>query len=203
MTTFEEVVTLLEEYKEKNGDCLVPRHYITESGVRLGNIVQSIRTGGRKTSEAEKGILNKLGFIWKIYLPFEEVATLLEEYKEKFGNCSVPFSYVTESGIQLGSIVNHIRCGGRKTSEAEKEILNKLGFVWNVAHSFEEVVILLEEYKEKYGNCLVPQAYVTENGVRLGTIVSNIRRGGRKTSETEKGILNKMGFVWRVKKKTK
>ena len=63
---------------------------------------------------------------------------------------------------------------------------------------FEEVVKLLEEYKKKYGDCLVPQSYVTENGACLGNIVHNIRTGSRQTSETEKEILNKLGFVWRV-----
>jgi hypothetical protein len=103
----------------------------------------------------------------------------------------------------LGRIVNSIKTGGRKTSEIEKEALNKIGFVWKVySHiSFEEVVKLLEEYKEKHGDCLVPQSYITENGVRLGNIAKSIRAGNRKTSEGEKEILNKIGFVWRVFKK--
>ena len=134
MTNFEEVVKLLEEYKKKHGDCLVPQSYVTENGVRLGRIVTSIRTGGRKTSETEKETLNKIGFVWKVYsyISFGEVVKLIEEYKNKYGDCLVPAAYVTENGVRLGNIVSNIRTGNRKTSEVEKEILNKIGFVWRV-----------------------------------------------------------------------
>ena len=199
MIKFEQIITLLKEYKEKYGDCLVPKSYVTESGIRLGRIVKSIRTGKWKTSETEKEVLNKLGFVWKLQHSFEEVTILLKEYKEKYGDCLVPYSYVTEKGVRLGNIVHSIRTGTRKTSEIEKAKLNKLGFVWKVQYGlpFEEVTMLLREYKKNYGDCLVPRSYVTENGVCLGSIVHCIRTGTRKTSETEKQILNKLGFVWK------
>ena len=54
----------------------------------------------------------------------------------------------------------------------------------------------LLRYKNQYGNCLVPQNYRTENGIRLGGIVKTIRRGGRKLTKAEKERLNELGFVW-------
>ena len=77
MIKFEQIIISLKAYKEKYGDCLVPRYYITEYGVHLGRIVSSIRAGNRKTSESEKAELNELGFVWKIQLSFEEVTMLL------------------------------------------------------------------------------------------------------------------------------
>ena len=65
---------------------------------------------------------------------------------------------------------------------------------------FDKVIILLEEYKGQHGDLLVPCYYTTENGVKLGRIVSTIRTGSRKTSENEKAMLNNLGFVWQVKK---
>ena len=50
---------------------------------------------------------------------------------------------------------------------------------------FDQVIKLLQEYKEQHGNCLVSQAYVTEDGIRLGKIVSSIRSGNRKTNATQ------------------
>ena len=35
MTNFEQIITLLKEYKEKSGDCLVPQSYVTANGVNL------------------------------------------------------------------------------------------------------------------------------------------------------------------------
>ena len=131
--SFEEVLQLLEEYKEQHGNLLIPRNYITESGIALGIIVKSIRAGARKTSEEEKVMLNDLGFVWKVIesaLSFEEVLQLLEEYKGQYGNLLVPRRYTTENGVKLGNIVTNIRAGARKTSEAEKKMLNNLGFVW-------------------------------------------------------------------------
>ena len=65
MKDFEQVITMLKEYKERHGDCLVPFLYITEDGVRLGSIVNTIRSGSRKTSTEQKEILDTLGFVWK------------------------------------------------------------------------------------------------------------------------------------------
>lgn len=134
---------------------------------------------------------------------FDKVIQLLEEYKGQYGDLLVPQRYTTESGVTLGSIVSNIRTGDRRTSEKEKAMLNELGFVWKVKESplsFEEVLKLLEEYKGRYGDLLVPRYYTTENGVKLGRIVSTIRNGSRKTSENEKAMLNNLGFVWQAKK---
>ena len=65
MKDFDQVIILLQEYKEQHGDCLVPFRYVTEDGIRLGHIVNSIRSGNKKTSEEEKTILDSLGFVWK------------------------------------------------------------------------------------------------------------------------------------------
>lgn len=64
--------------------------------------------------------------------------------------------------------------------------------------NFERIVELLQIYREKHGNCLVPQKYITEDGINLGLIVRDIRSGKRKTSEEEKAKLNNLGFVWKV-----
>ena len=137
----------------------------------------------------------------KIY-KFEEVIRLLQEYKEQYGNCLVPQSYTTEDEIPLGRIIGNIRTGNRKISEEEKLLLDSLGFVWKMKESplsFEEVIRLLQEYKEQYSDCLVPQSYMTENKIPLGRIVGNIRGMQRKINEQEKAMLDNLGFVWRVK----
>lgn len=203
MRNFEKVIGLLKAYKEEHGDCLVPHSYITESGVHLGNIVNSLRSGSRKTTLEEREKLDSLGFVWSIKrrFPFNEVVSLLKEYKEEYGDCLVPKSHITKNGIRLGSIVGSIRNGNRKTTPEQREILDSLGFAWKVNEnlSFGEVVSLLKAYKEKNGDCLVPVLYKTEDGVSLGRIVSNIRSGNRRTTFEEKEVLNNLGFVWAAK----
>ena len=62
--SFEEVFRLLSEYKKEHGHCDVPR---TEKvgTVNLGEIVQSIRSGHRKTTDGQKVLLESIGFVWK------------------------------------------------------------------------------------------------------------------------------------------
>ena len=65
--------------------------------------------------------------------------------------------------------------------------------------SFDKVIELLEEYQNEHGDLLVPARYCTANGIKLGSIVSDIRRGGRKTTVEEKAKLDELGFVWKVR----
>jgi len=204
MKNFNQIIMLLQKYKEEHGDCLVPQKYITEDGIKLGQIVNGIRSGNRVTSTEEKEALDSLGFVWKTRastIPFEEIIRHLQKYKEENGDCLVSARYITEDGIGLGQIVHTIRTGIRKTSAKEKAMLDNLGFVWRTNRrrfSFEEVIGFLQRYKEEHGDFLVPDMYVTEDGIRLGRMVRAIRAGKRKISEDEKAILDSLGFVWKI-----
>lgn len=57
----------------------------------------------------------------------------------------------------------------------------------------------LDEYKQKFGNCLVPNAYVCDDGYRLGSRVATVRTGKNKISDVQKQTLKDMGFAWIVK----
>ena len=48
-------------------------------------------------------------------------------------------------------------------------------------------------------NALLGTSFLTEDGIKLGQIVSSIRSGNRKISEDQKAMLVGLGFVWRVK----
>ena len=64
--SFGKVLELLKAYKNEHGDLLVPNKYCTVDGIKLGSIVQSIRTGNRKITSDERAKLNELGFVWKV-----------------------------------------------------------------------------------------------------------------------------------------
>ncbi|MBO5142191.1 MAG: helicase associated domain-containing protein [Clostridia bacterium] len=202
-TSFDKVVELLGEYKREHGSLCVPFRYVTTDGINLGHIVHSIRNEMRKTTEEEKNILNELGFVWKCFdvLSFNEILELFKAYKEEHGDLLVPAKYCTVDGIKLGSIVQKIRVGHRKTTVEQKAKLNELGFAWNVSYglAFDDVLKMLKLYKSEYGNLLIPALYVTADGTKLGKIVRNIRTGMRRTSVEEKRILNELGFVWKVR----
>jgi len=202
--SIERIIAFLEEYKEKYGDCCVPQSYITEDGIKLGELVRNIKSGKRKISQGEKEKLDSIGFAWRINntrVSIEKIIELLVEYKEEHGNCCVSRYYITKEGISLGQMVRDIRGGKRKISHEEKEKLDSIGFVWRVNSSplsIEQVICLLEEYKEKYGDYLVPAKYTTEEGIHFGKIVRDIRHGRRKISQEEKTKLDNLGFVWNI-----
>ena len=130
--SFEEFFELLKAYKKKYKNCAVPVNHVTESGVKLGKLVQNFRTGARTVTPKQEERLDKLGFIWNIQVSFEEFYKLLKEYKAEHGNCMVPASHVTKDGKPLGKILQHIRYGSRHVTEKQREKLDDLGFVWRV-----------------------------------------------------------------------
>ena len=201
--SFDKLIELLKVYKNEHGDLFVPAKYCTANGIKLGKIVCRIRIGRRKITLEEKTRLDEIGFVWKCRekFSFDEVVELLKEYKEEHGNLLVPNSYCTVDGIKLGSIVSHIRSGVRKTTEEEKAKLNEIGFVWKLKemYSFAKVVEVLEEYKNEHGNLLIPEKYCTVDGIKLGSIVSTIRVGGRRITAEEKAKLDEIGFVWKCR----
>ena len=147
-------------------------------------------------------------------VPFEEIVRRFEEFKSEYGHMYIPVSYVTKDGFNLGTIVNSIRTGNRKVTDAQKRILDDMGFVWNITdkkelplycrpcnYTFEEIFEALVEYKRVNGNLLVPQLYITEKGMRLGSIVSRYRCGSIKLTDEQKEKLDKIGFVWQVRNK--
>lgn len=197
--SFDEVVRLLKEYKNKYGHCMVPVEHKTDEDVKLGRILQAIRRGDRKTTEEEKKILRELGFDLSVreIRTFEEIIEMLKEYKKEYGHCCVSRNHITADGTNLGELVQNIRRGVRTTTPEEQARLNDLGFVWDGSKrtKMNEVIKLLEEYKAEYGHCYVPTGYRTAKGINLGTLLRNIKSGVRKITNEEKRRLEELGFI--------
>lgn len=200
---FEEKYRLLVKYREEHGNCRVPNKYVTPEGVHLGRIIENIRLGHRKVSESEREKLDLIGFEWHTdkRVPFNRLFQLLVKYVEEFGNCKVPNNYTTPEGVCLGKVVESIRFGHRKLGDYERKKLDSIGFVWHFGNrlSFDEVYKLLVRYVKEYGNCKVPQKYITPEGIRLGAIVASLRSGRRKTNDLEREMLDSIGFLWNAK----
>ena len=130
----------LKAYREANGDCLVPKAYVTEDGFTLGTWVGTQRTkhkgkqGG--LSEGQRSRLEELGMVWEpLEAAWEEGARQLGAYREANGDCLVPRGYVTEDGVTLGKWVSTQRTKHKGTrgglSEGQRSRLEKLGMVWD------------------------------------------------------------------------
>lgn len=66
---FEDFYKRLLEYKNENGDLLVPLRYSCNDEYKLGEKISCIRKGTINLTEEQKMILNSIGFVWvvKVY----------------------------------------------------------------------------------------------------------------------------------------
>jgi hypothetical protein len=62
---WETKLAALLDYKERNGDVLVPKSYVDEStGIKLGNWVNHLRSGNSNLSDSQRTELDRFGFVW-------------------------------------------------------------------------------------------------------------------------------------------
>jgi hypothetical protein len=88
------------------------------------------------------------------------------------------------------------------TAEATADDCNKTFRPWNVM--FEK----LKAYKEVHGNCVVPRAFVCDDGAKLGLWVDTQRRMSRiikdaALRELRQRELDAIGFVWVVNERNR
>jgi superfamily II DNA or RNA helicase len=140
--------------------------------------------------------IDKLGSTWD--MRYGE----LIKYKEQFGQCDVPTN-CTENQ-QLGNWVAKQRTDNKykKLNDDRIKRLDDIGFVWNPIESqWEDMFVVLKEYKKKHGHCNVPRYRVSRHladNQQLATWVNAQRNTNRNKSLDEDRIkrLDDIGFVW-------
>jgi superfamily II DNA or RNA helicase len=196
-TDWAEGFRYLTIYKEREGHCRVPLKHM-ENGFRLGQWVRTQRINADTLSAPRRQQLDELGFVWD---PFEtdwaEGFRYLTIYKEREGHCRVALNHM-EDGFRLRGWVNKQRQNKQTLSEARRQQLDELGFVWDPRKSdWAEGFQYLTIYRAREGHCRVPQLH-KEGGYRLGQWVGVQRTNKAALSEERRQELNKLGFVWDV-----
>lgn len=128
-------------------------------------------------------------------------------YREK-GNLKVPKSYLTQTGLTLGSWIQtqrRVRAGSVTGNLSEEKVrkLDEIGMVWDSKdQSWNEALRELQTYFEEHGNLDVKARYVTENGFRLGRWVCNLRMKVKNKgldqalTKEQQEELEKLGMIW-------
>ncbi len=203
-----------KKYYYEHGNLMVPKKYKTETGLSLGNWLNTQRQIYKGKAEGfltEEQIaqLNTIGIVWDNYrdLSWEKSYLEAKAYFDKFGDLRVPVKYVTETGFPLGVWVMWMRQtrGNQRNNIAMEERvqrLNEIGMVWDAfSDQWERNYLEAVEYYREHGNLLVPGRYISASGIKLGKwIVSQrmIRIGkqrGRLTAEQIKR-LDRIGMAW-------
>jgi superfamily II DNA or RNA helicase len=196
-TDWAEGFRYLTIYEEREGHCRVLATH-KENGFPLGQWVRTQRGNADTLSAPRRQQLDELGFVWDPYeTDWAEGFRYLTIYKEREGHCRVPLSHM-EDGFRLRGWVNKQRQNKQTLSEARRQQLDELGFVWDPRETdWAEGFRYLTIYKEREGHCCVPQLH-KEGGYRLGQWVGVQRTNKAALSEERRQELSKLGFVWDV-----
>ena len=194
--SWEEMFNALKEYKYKNKHCNVPRTYKIKN---LANWVNAKRHAYKKGKLRKDYVrcLNDIGFVWNPNdFAWNVMFNELIKFKNKYGHCNVSSRYKDK---QLANWVIKQRTNYYKSSISEENIkrLNNVGFVFNPLESYwENMFKLILEYKDKYGNCNVPQNWPENKqlGFWVGTQRSAFNKGELSKDYVDR--LQNIGFEW-------
>ena len=144
---------------------------------------------------------------------WEDMYEHAKEYYETHGDLKIPGTYYTADGYALGTWIltqRAIRKGLQRGTLSEERIamLDAIGMLWTVREKdrWPEYYAAAEAYAREFGHLCVPDAYVTQDGVKLGkwltTLKVQYKRGGKGRYLTQERIaaLDRIGMVWDVDK---
>ena len=175
------------QYYLEHGDLEVPIKYETPSGFGLGVWLGAQRAAHKAGELPQEQVerLDALGMDWtnrndRKWMSLYDVAAA---YYHEHGNLNVPSEYVTPDGVLLGKWVarqryaylNPDRSSARVTPE-RKDLLDKLGMVWEKYDPWQERYDLALAYKTEHGDLEIPSVYKTDDGVWLGSWVNRQRQ---------------------------
>lgn len=207
-----------KQYYEEFGNLEVSSRYRTADGYSLGSWIfnqRCIRKGQLNGSLTESQIakLDKIGMVWDSVtdLNWSRYFSAVQKYYEENGDINIPSRYATKDGMALGLWLSNLRtwersgAHSRYLTKERKDALNSLGMVWDVLDYFwEQNYLAACKYYKEFGNLDVPAAYVSPDGIRLGSWVSRLRklrsangkmRGTPPTAE-QIARLDRIGMKW-------
>ena len=134
-----------------------------------------------------------------------------EQYYLEHGNLEVPRRYKTADGYSLGNWIftqRRVYSGEMYGTLDESRIkkLESIGMVWDSTRdlSWRRNYEAAKAYYEANGDLKVPIQYVTDDGIRLGVWISNLRtyrkNGSQQAYLTPERIalLDAIGMIWDV-----
>lgn len=191
----------LRQYKERFGDCNVPKVW---NDPQLANWVgvQRLAAAGGKLSPVRKARLDGLGFNWNTREhSWDALFLKLRRYKKRFGHCDVPWDWKEDPA--LANWVHHQRrfSSAGSLSLERRGRLDDLGFVWAFLKDavWESRFTQLKAYRERFGDCNVPASW--KENRHLGDWAARLRRAENegRLRPAQRAQLEALGFNWSIK----
>ena len=186
-------------YYEQHGNLDFPKHYVTESGLRLGQWLKNQRAsyleGELADDKAQR--LEAIGMLWESRndRQWRQAYEAAKRYFQSHGDLEVPYEYVTPDGLRLGQWVVRQRMAYKGTlsgkgevnrkelSPARKKLLDAIGMDWREEDSWQKHYEDLIAYQKEYGTLIVPMSYKTADGCWLSRWFYNQRKKLKETPE--------------------
>ena len=204
------------EYYKTFGNLEVPRRYKTDDGYSLGNWIftqRKVYNGESYGNLDEKRIakLEAIGMVWDSPrdLSWQRYYAAAKEYYEQEGNLKVPTTYVTNTGIKLGSWITNLRTYRKNGSQqgylTPERItqLDAIGMIWDVHdYTWQRNYAAALEYYRTHGSLKMSKGYVTEDGIKLSLWLQNMKAAyhrkdkGYRMSEEQIRLLSELGMEW-------
>ena len=196
---WEQMFNLLTAYKQRKKDCNVPHKHLEEDE-NLGHWLNYQRQAYKKDKLNDEGKrqLEDLGVLWEVRSTWDDMFILLTQYKDNNGHCNVPNKH-KEDDKNLGYWLNTQRQAKKKDKLNDERLrqLKDLSVVWESTKSWEDMFILLTQYKDNNGHCNVPHKH-KEDGKNLGPWLNRQRQAKKKQTLNIEGKrqLEDLGVVW-------
>ena len=124
------------------------------------------------------------------------------------GNLRIPKSYVTETGLTLGSWIQtqrRVHSGTSAGSLTEEKVrkLDEIGMIWDFRdQGWNEALKELQTYYQEHGNLDIKARYETADGFKLGRWICNLRtkvktKGlDQSLTKEQQEQLAALGMIW-------
>lgn len=197
----------LVNYAEEHGAASPPQSYRDVDGYKLGGWVQKQRqthADGTLAPHLSKRLESLPGWDWTPNSTrWEDSFRRLQKYVDEHGNACPPQAYEDADGYRLGTWVNlqrQLESKATLRSELQERLKALPGWQWTPrAALWEEGLRQLQEYVRMNGTASPPQTYVSDDGYRLGSWVSQQRQNnktGTLSPDRHSRLSEVQGWEW-------
>ena len=121
----------------------------------------------------------------------------LTAYKEASGNCDVPKRMRERKKLANWVVQQRVSRNAGTLSQEKITLLDRIGFKWHPGgHRWRENYLALREYRERFGNCRVPQNWKENRVLSRWVQEQRMQRKRKKLSAERTQLLEQIGFDW-------
>lgn len=135
--------------------------------------------------------LDAIGDNW-----FERYGQLVG-YREEHGNCDVPHRWPANPPLGIWVVQQRVSHKSDRVPREKRRLLDLIGFNWSPkAHTWRANYLAMVAYREKHGDCRVPQEWAEDKRLAKWVSTQRVRRKRGQLSEERIQMLDRVGFDW-------